>query len=148
MLFSVESRNNYFLRSIANHFRDHPSTVNIRQNALNNTHVDISSFSTDGVTSDKENSIIKSLDSSMDKIIQIKLMILASDLLSKPISKALNNCVTSRTFPEDAKFATVVPTDKKIDDEYVMPNYRFVSLLNSFSKIYKIHLKNHLVSSI
>ena len=44
-------------------------------------------------------------------------MILASDLLSKPISKALNNCVTSRTFPEDAKFATVVPIDKKIDDE-------------------------------
>ena len=62
MSFSVESKNNHFLRSIANQCKDHPSIVNIRQNALNITHMDTSSFSTYEVTPDKVNSIIKSLD--------------------------------------------------------------------------------------
>ena len=53
MSFSVESRTNHFLRSIANQYKDHPSIVNIRQNALSNTHMDTSSFSTDEVTPDK-----------------------------------------------------------------------------------------------
>ena len=120
-------------------------------NALNNTHTDILFFSTDEVTPDKVNSIIKSLDANKapgtDKI-PMKRIILASFFLSKPISKALNNCITSCTFPENAKVATVVPIDKKTDDKYVIFNYRPVSLLNCFSKIYEIHLKNHLVSSM
>ena len=83
-----KSRINHFLKSIANRYKDHASIVNIRNNALNNTHMDISSFATDKVTSDKVNSIIKSLDTNeapgRDKI-PIKLIILASDFLSKPI---------------------------------------------------------------
>ena len=46
----------------------------------------------------------------------MKLVILASDFLSKPISKALNNYITLYTFPESAKVATVIPIDKKTDD--------------------------------
>ena len=151
--FLWESRNNHFLRSIANQYKDHPSIVNIRHNALNNTHMDISSFCNDEVTPDKVNSIIKSLDankaSGTDKI-PMKLFIfkLASDFLSKPFSKALNNFITSCTFPENAKVVTVVPINKKTDDKYVISNYRPVSLLNGFSKIYEIHLKIHLVSSM
>ena len=115
--------------------------------------MDISSFCNDEVTPDKVNSIIKSLDankaSGTDKI-PMKLFIfkLASDFLSKPFSKALNNFITSCTFPENAKVVTVVPIDKKTDDKYVISNYRPVSLLNGFSKIYEIHLKIHLVSSM
>ena len=91
MSFSAESRiNNQFKKSIANRYKDHTSIVNIRKNALNNTHMDISSFSTDEVTPDKVNSIIKSLDANKatgtDKM-PMKLIILASDFLSKPISK-------------------------------------------------------------
>ena len=106
MSFSAESRTHNFLKSIANQYKDHPSIVNIRKNALNNTHMDISSFSTDEVTPDKVNSIIKSLDANKAPgtyKIPMKLIILASDFLSKPISKALNNCITSCTFPENAK---------------------------------------------
>ena len=71
MLFSVELRNNNFLKSLANQHKDHPSTVNIRQSVLKNTHMDTSSFSTDEVTCDKVNSIIKSLD--WTQIFRIKL---------------------------------------------------------------------------
>ena len=80
--------------------------------------------------------------------VPIKCILLASGFLSKPISKAFNNCITSHTFPENANVATVVSTDKKTDDKYAVSNYRSFSLLNRFSKIYKIHLKSHLVSAM
>ena len=76
----------------------------------------------------------------------MQLIVLASDFVSKPTSKAFNNCITSCTFPENAKVAIVVPIDKKTDGKYIISNYRPVSLLNGFSKINEIHLKNHLVS--
>ena len=64
--------------------------------------MNVSSFSTDQVTPDKVNSVTKSLDANKapgaDKI-PMKLIILASDFLSKSISKALKNCINSRTFP-------------------------------------------------
>ena len=142
MSFSAESR----IKFIANKYKDHPSIVNIRKNALNNTHLGISSFSTEQVTPDKVNSIIKSLDANKvpgtDKM-PMKLIILSSDFLSKPTSKALNNYITSCTFPENAKVATVVLIDQKTD-KYFVSNYRPVSLLNGFYKIYEKHLKNHL----
>ena len=101
--------------------------------------MDISSFSTDELTPDKVNPIIKFLDANKalgtDKK-PMKLIILASDFLSEPISKALNNCITS------------CPFSKKTDDKYVISNYRPVNLLNGFSKIYEIHLKNDMVSSM
>ena len=82
---------NHFLKSIANQYKDHPSIVNIRKNALNNTHMDILSISTDEVTPDKVNSITKPLDGNKapgaDKVPK-KLIILESDFLSKPIGKS------------------------------------------------------------
>ena len=89
MSFSVESRNNHFLRFITNQYKDHPSIVNIRQNALYNTQTDISYFSTDEITPDKLKPKIKSLDANKapgTSKIPMKLIILASDFLSKPIS--------------------------------------------------------------
>ena len=91
MSFSVESRiNNHFLKFKVNQCKDHPSIVNIRKNALNNTHLGISSFSTEEVTPVKVNLIIKSLDENKaagtDKM-PMKLIILVSGFLSKPISK-------------------------------------------------------------
>ena len=78
--------------------------------------MDTLSFSSNEVTPDQVNWIIKSLDankaSDTDKI-RIKLIILVSDFLSRPTSKALNNCIISCTLQENAKFATVIPNDKK-----------------------------------
>ena len=62
----------------------------------------------------------------------MKLIILVSDFLSKPISKALNNGITLCTFPQNAKVATVVLIDKKTDDKRVIYNNRPISLLNGF----------------
>ena len=59
----------------------------------------------------------------------------------------MNNSITSSTFPDWAKVATVVPIDKKTDD-ISMSNFRPVSLLNCFSKIYENYINNYIVNSM
>ena len=50
-------------------------------------------------------------------------------------------------FPDNAKIvASVVPPDKGKPDKYDVLNYRPVSILNAFSKIYEKALKSKLVS--
>ena len=47
----------------------------------------------------------------------VKLVKLASEVLSKPLSIAMNNSLTSSTCPERAEVATVVPIDIKTDNK-------------------------------
>ena len=49
-------------------------------------------------------------------------------------------------FPDAAKVAMVSPIDKKTDNKNKISNYRPVSVLNVFSKVYEIVSKNALVS--
>ena len=77
-----------------------------------------------------------------------KLVKLASEGLSKPLSIAMNNSITSPTFPDRAKVAIVVPIDKKTDNKHTVSNFRPVSLLNCFSKIYENYIKSHIVNSM
>ena len=69
-----------------------------------------------------------------------------SDTLAEPLSIAINNSIRTSTVPNNAKIATVVHTDKKIDDEYVISNFRPVSILNCFSKVYENVIKNELLN--
>ena len=100
------------------------------------------------VTSDEVEKLLTSLNSQKaagtDRF-PIKLVKLASEVLSKPLSIAMNNNITLSTFPDKAKVATVVPIDKKTDNKYNVSNLRPVSLLNCFSKIYKNYINNHIV---
>ena len=73
---------------------------------------------------------------------------MASEVLSKPLSVAMSNSITSSIFPDRAKVATVVPIDKKTDNKYTVPKFRPVSLLNCFSKIYENYIKSHVVNSM
>ena len=80
----------------------------------------------------------------IDKI-PTKLVKLASDILAKPLSIAINNSISTSTFPNNAKIASVVPIDKKTDDKYVISNFRPVIILNCFSKVYENVIKNELL---
>ena len=80
--------------------------------------------------------------------IPTKLVKLASDVLVEPLSIAFNNSISISTFPSNAKIASVVPIDKKTDDKYVAFNFRLVSILNCFSKVYESVIKNELVKSM
>ena len=58
----------------------------------------------------------------------IKLVELAPEVLSKPLSIATYNSITSSTFPDRAKVATVVLIDKKTDNKYNVSNFRPVKI--------------------
>ena len=60
----------------------------------------------------------------------------------------MNNSITSSTFLDRAKVATVVPIDKKADNKYNVSNFRPVNLLNCFSKIYENYINNRIVNSM
>ena len=103
------------------------------------------------ITTEEINTILKSLNSrkapGIDKI-PTKLVNLASDFLAEPLPIAINNSISTSTFPNNAKIASVVPIDKKTDDKYVISNFRPVSILNCFSKVYENVIKNELLKSM
>ena len=93
--------------------------------------------------------LLKSRDikkaSGLDKI-PPKLVKAASDILSVSLTQPINNSLLNGIFPDAAKVAMVSPIDKKSDDKNKISNYRPVSVLSIFSKVYEIVLKNALVS--
>ena len=77
-----------------------------------------------------------------------KLVQLSADILSTPLSNAVNNSTLKGKFPDDAKVASISPLDKHTYNKYSWSKFRPVSVLNTFSKIYEKVLKNMLVEKM
>ena len=67
-------------------------------------------------------------------------------MLSQPLADTINNSISKGVFPDNAKIASVSPIDKQSDDKNKVSNFRPVSVLNTFSKIYEFVIKNELIS--
>lgn len=63
--------------------------------------------------------------------------------LSKPITKIINQCFQSGSFPDKLKIAKVIPLYKKKDDT-LLENYRPVSVLSSVSKVFERTIYNQI----
>ena len=59
-----------------------------------------------------------------------------SDILAEPLSIAINKSISTSAFPNNAKIASVVLTDKKTDDQYVISNFRPVNILKETHNSY------------
>lgn len=68
-------------------------------------------------------------------------------LLSHPLSFLFNQSISNGIFPKSLKFARIIPLHKK-GPKTDINNYRPISLLNIFSKIFEKLMKLHLVSFI
>ena len=77
-----------------------------------------------------------------------KLIKLSAKVLSKPLAIEVNNSFNKGIFPDNAKIACVSPLDKHTDDNYSVTNFRSVSVLNTFSKIYEKIVKDFLISKM
>ena len=77
-----------------------------------------------------------------------KLVKLAANYLAEPLSQSINNSITKGLFPENAKVASVSPIDKKTDDKNSVLNFRPISVLNCFSKVYETILKTQLAEKM
>ena len=69
---------------------------------------------------------------------------LEANYLERPLSQSINNSIKKGLFPKNAK-ASNTPRDKKTDEENSVLNFRPISVLNSFSKVYENILKAQLV---
>ena len=61
------------------------------------------------------------------------------------LTKAINTSIAQNVFPENAKIASVIPLDKGKPNKNEMSNFRSVSVLNRFSKIYERVIKDQIV---
>ena len=148
---SILNTSRDILHSIIDRYKNHPSILKIKSEVSSKSCSD-SDFSRNIlVTSDEVEKMLKSLNSKKaagtDRL-PIKLVKLAPEVLSKPLSIAMNNSITSSTLLDRAKVATVVPIDKKTDDKYTVSYFRPVSSINCFPKIYENSIKNHIVNSM
>ena len=85
-----------------------------------------------------------------------KLVKLAAGVLAAPLSKAINNSISKGVFPNEAKIARVSPPneakiarvsplDKKTRNKSFVLNYRSISILLTFSKIFGKAIENYVM---
>ena len=74
-----------------------------------------------------------------------KLLLLASEELTIPLTDAINNSFKKCKFLDKGKRAAVTPLDKGEPVRTTEKNYRPVSVLNAFSKIYEKLIKDQLI---
>ena len=72
----------------------------------------------------------------------------ASDIRSVSLSQAINSSLMNGIFPDAAKVAVGSLIDKKPDYKNKSYDDKPASVLNIFSKVYEIVLKNELVSAL
>ena len=129
---------------ILDKYKDHPSISAINQNSTSN----FNSFSFHEVEVCQVRKQIKSLDgrqSTGEDQIPPKLVLLAADELALPLTNAINSSIRNYKFPNNGKRAAVCPLDKGEANRTVERNFRPVSILYVFSKIYEKILKNQLI---
>ena len=73
-----------------------------------------------------------------------KSVSLAAAELEIPLTNAINMSIRSCKFPDKAKRVAVCPLDKGESDPTVERNFRPVSVLNAFSKIFEKVMKKQL----
>ena len=136
------------IENIKEQYESHPSIIEIKNNLTYYPKDNNISFLT---TPSEVKKLLKNLDTKkatgVDKI-PPKLAKLSADALAIPLPLAINSSMKNDFFPNAPKIASVSPVDKKTDNKNKISNYRPVSVLNTFSKIYETVIKNHLVSEM
>ena len=95
--------------------------------------------------------LLKSLDgrkSTGEDQIPPKLVSLASHELAVALTMEIDCSIHNSSFPNDANKAAVCPLEKGEPNHTVERNFRPVSVLNTFSKIYEKVLKQQLIQHL
>ena len=119
-------------------YKDNPIICKNKENNLNHT------FSFPKITRPEITKIIKELDTNKSigkDQIPASFIKIAFDILDEPLTKIFNRSISKNKFCEEAKTAIIPPIFKK-DDRTLKENYRPVSILTTFGKIFEKQLKN------
>ena len=77
----------------------------------------------------------------------VKFIQISASVISPVIAYIINKCIEQGVFPNQLKSAEVIPVFKK-GDKLQITNYRPISLLSPFSKIFERHLHNEITKFI
>ena len=130
------------LNSILEKYSGHPSILNIKQN-FSSTKRNLLQFRTAEISDILK--IIRSIklgtSVGVDNI-PPKLVATSAEVIAEPLTDPINSIMLDHfTFPSVEKEASVTPAFKK-EDRQIKTNYRPVSVLNVFSKIFERFLLN------
>lgn len=141
--------NDYFInvpKNIINNLKDDNVNVGFDE-LIDGIYVGNSSFAFSSATYIEVRNIIDSLKNKDSKDIfgfSVKIIKIIKDLIVVPLTKLINSAIDIGTFPDSLKTAVVVPIFKKGDPNDIS-NYRPISILPIFSKIFEKVLKNQIV---
>ena len=139
------SQDELTVKEIISVYSNHPSIQKIK--SVFNTD---SKFDLPKPTASDINKIIKSLDTSKatgPDGIPAKFVQMSANVIDCHLSNIITCDISKNKYSEHAKTATVRPIFKK-DDRTKIKNYRPVSLLNMFSKIYERFLHENLTNYV
>ena len=143
--------NNYFVNIGPEMAKNIPSPSNTTFSSIDNDKIKPSlqnSIFLQPSTSQEVTTVIHSLKENKAKRVfdvDTKFIKLSNNVISPIISKLFNACLTQGEFPNCLKTAEVIPIYKK-GDHSVAANYRPISLLSQFHKIFERLLYNRLYS--
>ena len=110
---------------ICKNFENHQSIKEIRRNLIESA-PPTQSKNQAFVSSEHVKKLLKNKDqkkyTGIDKI-PPKLVQLSADILSTPLSNAINNSILKGKFPDDVKVASVSPLDKHTDNKCSVSNF-------------------------
>ena len=132
------------VRDIVNSYKNHPSIIKIKQVVNRSSVSDSERFSVKTVNESEIKDLLKNLDikkASCIDTIPPKLVKLSAEFLTPLLTKAINTSIAQNVFPEKAKTASVILTDKGKPNKNEISNFRPVSILNTFSKVYERVIK-------
>ena len=128
------------IMSVIKSFDKRPSIVKIKAKAFDST------FHFRKTSCNVVEKIIGNLNikkSCQQEDIATKIIKLNKDLIAKFIAENFNSCIQAGEFPSELKHADIVPIHKK-KDKCDKSNYRPVSILSNYSKVYEKLIYNQL----
>ena len=138
---SLAENDSVTIDKIIKHYENHPSICKIKNNQNKNKTFEFPEAKVENI-----NKIIKSLNpkkATGPDGIPIKVIMSANNIIDSHITNIINQDLNIDKYSEEAKTVLVRPLFKK-DDRDKIKNYRPVSILNGFSKIYERFLLNSL----
>ena len=125
--------------------KNHPSVTKIKE-IIEKKNTAKLSFKFGSVTKPYITTLLKNIDIKKATCVDRtppKLVKLSADILSEPLTKTINDSLTMSIF-QAAKIAVSSPIDKGTDNKNSISNFRPVSVLSVFFKIFEAVIKNQL----